>query len=368
MRELLPDLLSLLAARDARPVALARVIGVTGAAPRAPGAAMLVTGDGQIVGSVSGGCVESTLHHTAGQVLADGVAVVERFADQDALGLAGAGLTCGGEIEVFVEPVGPERLDDLHRLSTAVAHRQPVALATTLAAHPRWHVRTPTDQQPWLRLDHDVADLLATGRSSIIGVDDCDADDPASHYRPRTFVQSFAPPARLILVGANDFVRELAAIGSRLGFRVTVVDARPVFATRARFPEADEVVVGWPDNYLSAELEAGRLPASSAVCVMTHDAKFDVPALRVALSGAPLSFVGALGSRRTVADRRTRLLDAGVTPDQLARLRSPLGLDLGGHTPAEVAISIAAQLIAERNSGSARPLTHGRGPIHRHRG
>ena len=173
------------------------------------------------------------------------------------------------------------------------------------------------------------------------------------------------PDVAVILVGANDFVRALSSIGAGLGMRVTVVDARPVFATPERFPDAHEVVVSWPDRYLAEQIRDGLVGPSTAVCVMTHDPKFDVPTLQVALGCRQLGFVGALGSRRTVADRDQRLREAGVDDVRLDRLRSPLGLDLGGHTPGEVAVAIAAQLIAERHGATGAPLHAGDGPIHR---
>ncbi|ATD69919.1 MULTISPECIES: XdhC family protein [Gordonia] len=368
MRDILPDLLGVLGGADARPVALCRVVATAGSAPREVGAAMVVTAESAVFGSVSGGCVEGALVHTAQQVLSDGIAVVEQFGIEDPRDPA-PGLTCGGQIDVVVERIEPtpERLDQLRRLADAVAAEKPIAVATTLTADPEWYLATETSQPPWRRLDRDVADMLATGRSGVIGVDDCEVTDPAAPTddRPRTFVQTFAPAARLILVGANDFVRALSALGSTLGMRVTVVDARPVFATPERFPDADEVIVGWPDRYLAEQIRDRLIGSTTALCVMTHDTKFDVPTLRTALRSPTFGFIGALGSRRTAADRNRRLREEGVDEEQLARLRSPLGLDLGGHTPAEVAVAVAAQLIAERHGASAAPLFEGAGPIHR---
>ncbi|MCR5978409.1 XshC-Cox1 family protein [Gordonia jinghuaiqii] len=365
MRDVLRSLIDLIDRDDARPVALCRVVGTTGSAPRELGAAMIVTADDAVIGSVSGGCVESALVHTARDVLDTGTAVVEHFGVDDPDDPA-PGLTCGGQIEVFVERVEPsaERRAQLTRLATALAADQPIAWATTLTAQPDWYLATETSQPPWRHLDRDVADLLATGRTGLVGVDDCDAERARPDRRPRTFVQTFAPTARLILVGANDFVRALSSLGATLGMRVTVVDARPVFATAERFPDADEVIVGWPDRYLAEQIRDRRVSGTTAVCVMTHDPKFDVPTLRTALAAPTFGFIGALGSRRTVDDRNRRLREAGVDDAQLARLRSPLGLDLGGHTPAEVAVAIAAQLIAERHNASATPLHLGDGPIH----
>ena len=165
---------------------------------------------------------------------------------------------------------------------------------------------------------------------------------------------------RLLVLGAVAFADTLVRLGRFLGYRVTLCDARPVFASRDRFPEADEVVVEWPHRFL-ATVEADR---RTAVCVLTHDPKFDVPALVAALR-SPAGYVGAIGSRRTCADRAERLRAAGLTEHELARLRSPVGLDLGGATPEEVALSIGAEIVALRYGGSGRPLRETAGPIHR---
>ena len=344
------------------PVALARIVSATGSAPSAVGTAMLVDGSGEVTGSLSAGCVDAAVVDSADEVLATGVAVLDEFGVDESDGF-GVGLLCGGTIEVLVERVEPARLPLLQRLRDLIAVNSPVALATTLSASPDWHLREAGGRPGWRGRGHDIDDLLAAGRSGIVGIAEC--DDPGGIPRPRTLVQAFAPPRRLILVGANDFVRELAALGRQLGMRVSVVDARPVFATAARFPAADEVVVEWPDRYLRREAGAGRIGASTVVCVMTHDTKFDVPALTVALRTAtPLGFVGALGSRRTHDDRLRRLRQAGLTDAELAPLRSPVGLDLGGHTPAEAAVSIAAEIIADRSRATARPLHTLAGPIH----
>lgn len=206
----------------------------------------------------------------------------------------------------------------------------------------------------------DAIKMARAGRTGTIGSDECEVGDLPS----RAFVQSFGPPARMILAGANDFVRALSRLGSQLGYRVTVVDARETFATAARFPAAAEVVVDWPHRYLRAEHAGGRVDARTVVLVLTHDAKFDVPLLAEALNLPDLAFVGALGSRRTHADRTARLIAAGLTPDLLARLRSPVGLDLNATTPDETAVSIVAQIIAEAGGATGRPLGTLDGPIH----
>ncbi|MYR06568.1 XshC-Cox1 family protein [Gordonia sp. SID5947] len=349
---------------DAGPVALARVVATSGPTPRQLGAAMAVTTAGEVIGSLSGGCVDSAIVHTATDVLDTGCAVATRFGPADLDDVA-VGLTCGGEIEVFVERLDTDRVGDLGALFSALAIGRPVAVATTLTTHPVWRINHADTVERWRGLDEDIADLLDAGCSGIVGADDTEVPFGCAADRPRTFVQTFSSPRRLIAVGANEFVRALTTAARSIGYHVTVVDPRPVFTTAARFPDADEVVVGWPDRYLDSEIESGRTDSGTAVCVMTHDAKIDVPVLRSALRSCRVGFVGALGSRRTHTDRIARLIDAGVPRDDLDRLRSPLGLDLGGHTPSEVAISVVAQLISERNGGSGQRIQDLDGPIHR---
>ena len=178
------------------------------------------------------------------------------------------------------------------------------------------------------------------------------------------FVAGYAPRPRMLVFGAIDFAAAVAQQGSFLGYRVTVCDARPVFATPARFPGVEEVVVDWPHRYLAAQVAAGRVDARTVICVLTHDPKFDVPLLEVALRLPEVAYVGAMGSRRTHSDRLDRLREAGLTDAELSRLHSPIGLDLGARTPQETAVSIAAEIIARRWGGGGRPLTETAGPIH----
>ncbi len=180
----------------------------------------------------------------------------------------------------------------------------------------------------------------------------------------QVFVWAFAPKPRMLVFGAIDFAAAVARVGSFLGYHVTVCDARPVFATTSRFPDADEVVVDWPHRYLAEEVEAGRIDARTVLCVLTHDPKFDVPVLQVALRLPEVAYVGAMGSRRTHDDRLDRLREAGVTEEELGRLSSPIGLDLGARTPEETAVSIAAEIIGKRWGGSGRSLATTGGRIH----
>lgn len=176
------------------------------------------------------------------------------------------------------------------------------------------------------------------------------------------FIESFAPPPRMIIFGAVDFTAALAKVAKILGYRVTVCDARPVFATHGRFPMADEVVVDWPNRYLAKV--GGELGPRDAVCVLTHDPKFDVPAIVAALE-TDIGYLGAMGSRRTHEDRVSRLRDAGVSDAELERVMAPIGLDIGARTPEETAVSICAEMIALRTGRTAPSLRDAEGPIHR---
>ena len=207
----------------------------------------------------------------------------------------------------------------------------------------------------------DVRGLLDAGRNATLhyGVDGQRRGEGLD-----VFVESFAPPPRMIVFGAIDFAAAVAKIGTFLGFRVTVCDARPVFATASRFPGANEVVVEWPHRYLAAEAAAGRIDGRTVLCVLTHDPKFDVPLLEVALRLPEVAYIGAMGSRRTHDDRRERLLERGLTEAELARMCSPIGLDLGARTPEETAVSIAAEMIATHWGGAGARLADREGPIH----
>jgi xanthine dehydrogenase accessory factor len=372
MRDVLDELLA--GWRRGETVGLATVVATFRSAPRPPGAAMLVTASGSVVGSVSGGCVEADVYARAQEVLASGRPQLQRYgvSDDDALAV---GLTCGGILDVFVEPVDRGRFPQLGAVADDIAAGRPVAVATTVE-HPRAErvgrhlvVRqagggSSEGSLGSERLDDAVTDdasgLLATGRSETLSYG---PDGQRRGQSMRVFVSSFAPAPRLLVFGAIDFAAAVARIGAFLGYRVTVCDARPVFATSTRFPAADEVVVQWPHRYLAAEVESGRADRRTAVCVLTHDPKFDVPLLEVALR-ADLAYVGAMGSRRTHDERVKRLRELGLSEAELARLASPIGLDLGARTPEETAVSIAAEMIATRWGGDGARLAEAAGPIH----
>ncbi|MER5660607.1 XdhC family protein [Streptomyces mirabilis] len=387
-------------AEEGRDFAVATVVSVGGSAPRGPGAALAVDSGGTAIGSVSGGCVEGAVYDLCVQALQDGRTVLERFgySDEDAFAV---GLTCGGVIEVLVTPVradAPER--PVYAAALAAASRGEAAAVARVARGPVELLgrallvrpdgssdssgasdssrasdpsRSSTSYAGGPGVSHEgslggrpeldrtaVAEaraLLAAGRTGTLELSEDGARCPGG---VTLLVESSVPPPRMIVFGAVDFATALVRVGRFLGYHVTVCDARPVFATRVRFPDADEIVVDWPHRYLRRTVTDDR----TVLCVLTHDAKFDVPLLEAALR-MPVAFVGAMGSRRTHEDRERRLREVGLGERELARLRSPIGLDLGARTPEETALSIAAEIVAAREGGTGAPLTGSRTPIHR---
>ncbi len=370
MRDVLDDLMKWWDSGET--VAVATVVATFQSAPRPPGASMLVGPDESAVGSVSGGCVEGAVYEVAREVAESGVPELNRYgvSDDDAFAV---GLTCGGILDVFVEKVSKETFPELGELAEDVRSGSPVALATVIE-HPdpeilgRRVLVRPEAVKGSLgsaRMDDAVHDdalgLLAHGTNQTLSYG---IDGERRGEGMRVFVWSFAPKPRMLVFGAIDFAAAVARVGAFLGYHVTVCDARPVFATSSRFPSADEVVVDWPHRYLGAEVEAGRIDPRTVIAVLTHDPKFDVPLLEVALRLPDIAYVGAMGSRRTHDDRLARLREAGLTEAEMARLSSPIGLDLGARTPEETAVSIAAEIIAGRWGGSGERLATTNGRIH----
>jgi len=345
-------------------VALARVVGVDGSGPRLPGAAMAVSGNGEVAGSVSGGCVEGAVLTEALAVLDAGAPKLLTYgiADEDAFAV---GLTCGGTIHVFVQPLdrSPHEV-----LRDAIRAEEPVALATMVEGPKPGAgllVRPDVESVGSLGdadLDRVVArDALAELAAGITAMRHYGLQGEARRQDVAIFIESFAPPPQMIVFGAVDFTAALVKVAKVLGYRVTVCDARAAFATHQRFPEADEVVVDWPDRYLAKV--GADLGSRDAVCVLTHDHKFDVPAIRAALD-TKVGYLGAMGSRRTNADRIARLREAGVDESSLSRVNAPVGLDIGARTPEETAISICGEIISRRTGRPAPSLRAGEGPIH----
>lgn len=352
---------------------MATVVDTYKSAPRDAGAAMLVSSSGEVTGSVSGGCVEGAVYEEALEAIRTGVPVRRTYgvSDEDAFSV---GLTCGGTLHMFVEPVNRETYAQLGAVIGAIDEHQPVAVAT-IVSDPSDTSRVGRRRIVWpghaegdlgegaerlaAALDDDVRGMLAQGSTGLLhyGVDGQRRGDELE-----VFVQSFAPAPRMLVFGAIDFAAAVADLGTYLGYRVTVCDARPVFATPKRFPTAEEVVVKWPHVFLD-EI-ADEIDQRTAICVLTHDPKFDVPVLKRALS-TEAGYIGAMGSRRTHEDRLDRLREAGVAEEALGRLHSPIGLDLGARTPEETAVSIAAELVQSRWGGSGRALRETSGRIHR---
>jgi xanthine dehydrogenase accessory factor len=307
-------------AAEGTPVAIATVVGTERSAPRDPGAALAVSADGQVAGSVTGGCVEPAVYGEAREVLAGGAPRLKTYgiADEEAFEV---GLPCGGTVQIFVDRLEPELVAPI---AEAVREERPIALEIKISGEDAGAKRLvgPDDEGP-------AAELLARGETGIV-------DTPEGQI----FVSSFAPRPNMYVFGAIDHAAALATVGRYLGFRVTVCDARSKFVTPERFPDVDELVVEWPDKFL----ERAPVDERTAICVLTHDHKFDVPALKVALR-SPAGYIGAMGARRTNAERAERLRAEGVTDEELARIHAPIGLKIGSRSPEEVAVAIAAEIV-----------------------
>jgi xanthine dehydrogenase accessory factor len=307
-------------------VAAATVVATERSAPRPPGAVFAVSERGDVAGSVTGGCVEAAVFEEARDVLAGGPPRLRTYgiADEDAFEV---GLACGGTVHILVEPLDPMLVAALGR---AVRADRPVAYVTSIGGGGPGGARLVTAEEPPAdELARRAQELLARGETGVVELDWGEA-----------FVSSFAPRPDMYVFGGVDHAAALATVGRFLGYRVTICDARARFVTPERFPDADELVVEWPDRFL----ERAPVDERTAICVLTHDRRFDVPALKAALA-SPAGYIGAMGSRKASADRAERLRAEGVTDDQLARIHAPIGLRLGAQTPAEVAVAIAAQLV-----------------------
>jgi len=361
MKELLSTLEAWQA--DRAQVGRAVVVRTFGSAPRPEGAVMLYASDGRIAGSVSGGCVEGAAAEEIDHARATGRARVIRYgiSDEQAWDV---GVACGGTIDVLVEPVVPALAVDAAWASQG-AGGLGSAVVTPL----------PPDSPPGAFGPHEPGEgappedkLLVTQDGQLsgsLGTSELDAalveaaTEALRRGLSRTielgdrslFVEVFPVRPRLVVVGGVEVARSLVRLARELGYETVVVDGRPAFATPERFPDVDRLIVGWPDE---AADEIGLGP-NDAVAVLSHDVKFDEPAIVEAL-GRGCRYVGAVGSRKTQADRRARLLEAGVSKENLARLHGPVGLDLGGRAPAEMALAILAEVVAERYGGSGVPL------------
>ena len=307
-------------AADGTPVAIATVVGTERSAPRDPGAVLAVSEGGDVAGSVTGGCVEPAVYGEAREVLAGGEPRLKTYgiADEEAFEV---GLPCGGTVHIFVDRLDPELVAPI---AEAVREERPIALEIAITGENAGAKRLvgPEDDGP-------AAELLARGETAILDT-----------REGQVFVSSFAPRPNMYVFAAVDHAAAVASVGRFLGYRVTVCDARAKFVTRERFPDVDELVVEWPDKFLGR----AQVDERTVICVLTHDHKFDVPALKVALE-TPAGYIGAMGARRTNEDRAERLRAEGVSEEEIARIRAPIGLKIGSRTPEEVAVAIAAQIV-----------------------
>ena len=314
--------------REGKGAALATVIETWGSAPRPVGAQLAISNDGEIMGSVSGGCVEGAVVVEALEALDDGRCRILEFGVSDNEAFA-AGLTCGGRIRVMVEPLGDGQgiaTSLLDELISARAARRAVAVVT--------------DTDGWGReiLGYEAdPDRFDAGRSGF----------DAAH--PTRFVAVHNPPLRLAVIGAVHIAQPLLVMARAAGYDATLIDPRAAFASESRFPDT-RLVHDWPD----AALAAHGLDIRTAVVTLTHDPKLDDPALRAALD-SPVFYIGALGSTRTHAKRVARLTEAGFSEDRIARIDAPIGLDIGAKSPAEIAIAVLAQITERLRRPASRP-------------
>jgi len=328
-------------AADGVRAAAATVVDVVRSAPRQPGAVMAVSERGEVAGSVTGGCVEPAVFEQAEEVLAGGPPRLLSYgiADEYAFGV---GLPCGGSVKIFVEPLDYALVA---RIAAAVREETPLAYVTVTdgpAAGARGVLsRDPDDAAAdWAAARPELVAaarrMLARGENGLLR----EGED-------ELFVSSFVPRPRMYVFGAVDHAAAVGSIGRFLGYHVTVCDARAPFATPERFPDVDELVVEWPHRFLAA----APVDERTVICVLTHDHKFDVPVLKVALE-TPALYIGAMGARRTTEQREARLREEGVTDEALARIHAPIGLPIGSRTPEEVAVAVAAEIIAVARRGA----------------
>ncbi|GAA5084096.1 XdhC family protein [Microbacterium yannicii] len=348
-RELLPLL------RDGDSLAAVTVTRVARSAPRGAGATMAVTADGRVIGSISGGCVEGDAILLAHGARLDGAPRTARLGFSDDAAHA-AGLACGGSVDVaaYAVPSEPPVMDALE----AAAAGRGVTVGLVLAGPVAGTVLDERALRSATAGSSEAAAALETAirdRDTVVVAGALDGHD--------VLVLSHAPAPHLIVIGAGEHAAALCRVAAAAGFAVTVCDVWETLVTRERFPAAVELVVGLPHEHLAA-LDASVVDDRTAVCVLTHDERLDVPALAAALA-LPVGFVGAMGARGTVAHRNALLREAGVTAAEIARVRSPLGLDLGGASPEETAISVLAEIVATRHGGSGVPLSTRSGPLHR---
>ncbi len=336
MNDILPDLIRW--RQEGEPIALATVIQTWGSSPRGVGAKMGVTAGGHMTGSVSGGCVEGAVIEAALETLQTGNPQLLHFGVADEIAWE-VGLACGGEIEVFVQPLDAPLFE---AQQAAIRDGAPAAVSTVIrgpAGAVGRGLLLRENSVAWQGLEGSLAEAAAEAAAQALGRGLPSRVTLAAGGE--VFVDLHLPPPALVIVGGVQIAVALARFGKELGYRTVIVDPRRAFGSEERFPFVDRLVQAWPDQAL-ADLHLG---STTAVAVLTHDPKLDDPALLVALP-SPSFYVGALGSRKTQAGRRVRLREAGLTEAQLDRLHGPIGLDIGAKTPEEIALAIMAEIVA----------------------
>ncbi|MFJ4653082.1 XdhC family protein [Nocardia sp. NPDC088792] len=337
MREIVDDLLRVW--HSGRTGGLATLVRAQGSSPMPAGSAMMVDAEGQVFGSVSAGCAEAAVYEAVTESVRTGQRGLHRFGPGN--GMDNTSMDCTGTLDVFTEPFSRRHFPEFPDVAADIAAQRQVTVFTVV-----WHKDPDVIGQHLITDRRHGTELVALPDSDI-------------------FVNSFARPPHLIIVGANAFAGALATQVKLLGYRVTICDARPTFASAGAYPGC-EVVVDWPHRYLNTQSAAGEIDGSTAVVVLSHDAKFEIPLLTVALRLPELGYLAALGSRNAHVHRLEALQAGGFDDDTLARLCSPAGLDLGARTPAETAVAIAAELLAARNGATAEPMSSRTAPVHRH--
>lgn len=357
MRDILPDLDRWQDAGEE--IALATLVDTHGASPRPAGARLCCTRTGRMSGSVSGGCIETDVFERAMQVLDDGQPVVQRYGIDDEIGVA-VGLSCGGEIDVLIEAFAPDAAWAAAR--RAIGEQRAVAICVGLAPDALLgrHLAVLDTGDMAGDVDPLLNDEVAnTARALLLDGGHCSVDVAFGDETARVFIEAIAPRPRLFVVGATHTAIPLTRMAAELGFEVTVVDPRTPFATEERFPHADHLVLDWPDTVL----DAADLDSRCHILTLTHDMKFDVPTLERALR-SEVRYIGALGSRKTHARRLDRLRELGFEECDLARIHTPIGLDIGARTPEEIALAILAEIVAVRRDRIGGSLRDRPGRVH----
>lgn len=334
---------------DGHPVALAMVVETWGSSPRPVGACMAVRENGSMLGSVSGGCVEGAVVQEALEVLEGGLPRLVRYGVSDETAWD-VGLACGGSIEIFIQRFNPDLLhvlekaaNDRQALTIVVVLRGPVTHLGAMGIFHQEKLLVGTLGEPILqKINPIVVDAMATGESAWKTIE-------IEGESVEIFIHVLPPAPMLIMIGGVHISVALSGIARSLGYRTVVIDPRKNFASQDRFPDIDHLIQSWPEDGL---MEAG-IDSHTAIAVLTHDPKIDDPALLVALR-SPAFYIGVLGSRATHAKRVERLREADITNQEVARLRAPIGLDLGGGSPEEIALAIMAEITATRYGVKAR--------------